>query len=89
MGHPRVSLAGPGPDGHGKSRRVPQKTEIALGVTAYPSPTYAQENSRAGRGGGIGKGTPEEPYHVDYSGHLVDDGLGREVQHTEKTCRKA
>lgn len=41
-----------------------------------------------GRGGGIGKGTPEEPHHVDYGGHFVDDGLGREVQHAEQAYRR-
>ena len=38
---------------------------------------------------GAGQGALKQPHHVGDSGHLVDDGLGREVQHAEQPCGEA
>lgn len=63
-------------------QRVPRETETAFEGTA-PPPLTPPGRQGAGLGAGHGEGVPIEPHHVDDSGHLVDDGLRREVEHAE------
>ena len=51
-----------------------------------PSPSDTPRPS-GGWAGGRTKRAPHEPHHVDDGGHLIDDCLGREIEHTEQACR--